>query len=45
MFGRMLRSVAIVTACWFVVEHLGDVARYFNMREMSRLPDEPARPI
>lgn len=39
MFGRMIRSMLVVAGCWFVVEHLGDVARYFNMREMSRPPE------
>jgi len=35
----MIRSALVVTGCWFVVEHLGDIARYFRMREMSREPE------
>lgn len=36
----MMRSVAVVVGCWFVVEHLPDVARYFRMREISRREPE-----
>lgn len=35
----MIRSLAVVASCWFVVEHLPDVARYFRMREISRRED------
>lgn len=36
MIGRAARSLTVVAACWAVVTHLEDVARYLRTRDLSR---------
>lgn len=38
MTRRMLTSVFLAAACWAVVTHLEDLARYLRMRNMSNPP-------
>lgn len=38
MTWRAMKSVAVAAACWAVVTHLDDLARFLRMRDLSN-PD------